>query len=74
MVKVLFLLAALAIILIAFCQTYLAFRSGSFRARGKRLIARNAHPIMFWMNVAGVLLFGFIGVGVLALLMKEMAP
>jgi hypothetical protein len=39
------------------------FRDGSFRARGNRLITRNAHPVMFLMNVAALsLLIVIVGV------------
>jgi hypothetical protein len=41
------------------------FRDGSFRARGNRLILRDAHPTIFWMNFAGLVLFGIIGVALI---------
>ena len=44
MVKVLLFLGGLAILLVSFRQTFLMFRDGSFRARGNRLIVRDAHP------------------------------
>jgi hypothetical protein len=43
------------------------FRDGSFRARGNRLIARSAHPIIFWMNLVGLLLFGVVGAALICL-------
>ena len=43
MVKVLLFLGGLAILLISFRQIFLMFRDGLFRARGNRLIVRNAH-------------------------------
>jgi len=42
------------------------FRDGSFRARGNRLILRDAHPIIFWMNFVGLCLFGALGVALIA--------
>ncbi len=61
MVKVLLFLGGLAILLVSFRQTFLMFRDGSFRARGNRLIVRNGHPVIFWMNLVGLVLFGLIG-------------
>ena len=51
----------LAILLVSFRQMFLMFRDGSFRARGNRLIVRNGHPIIFWTNFVGLVLFGVIG-------------
>ena len=62
MVKVLLFLGGLAILLVSSRQVFLMFRDGSFRARGNRLIVRNAHPIIFWMNFVGLVLFGVVGV------------
>ena len=42
-------------------QMFLMFRDGSFRARGNRRIVRDGHPIIFWMNFVGLVLFGVIG-------------
>ncbi|WP_426442398.1 hypothetical protein [Bradyrhizobium genosp. P] len=61
MVKVLLLLSGLAILLVSAGQMFLMFRDGSFRARGNRLIARSAHPIIFWRNLVGLVLFGVVG-------------
>ncbi|WP_426442385.1 hypothetical protein [Bradyrhizobium genosp. P] len=61
MVKVLLLLVGLAILLVSLRQMFLMFRDGSFRARGNRLLARSAHPIIFWMNLVGLVLFGVVG-------------
>ena len=61
MVKVLLFLGGLAILVVCSRQMFLMFRNGSFRARGDRLIVRDAHPIVFWMNLVGLLLFGVIG-------------
>jgi len=58
MVKVVLFLAGLAIV-------FLMFRDGSFRARGNRLIVRDAHPIIFWMNFVGLVLFGVVGVALI---------
>jgi ABC-type nickel/cobalt efflux system permease component RcnA len=65
MVKVFLFFAGLAILLASFHQMILMFRDGTFRARGNRLIARNAHPIIFWLNFAGLVLFGLVGVAVI---------
>jgi hypothetical protein len=54
-------LGGLAVILVCSHQIFLLFRDDSFRARGNRLIVRGAHPLMFWMNLVGLLLFGAIG-------------
>jgi len=62
MVNVLLFLGGLVVLVISSRQMYLMFRDGSFRARGNRLILRNAHPAIFWMNFAGLALFGVIGV------------
>ena len=61
MVKVLLFLGGLAILLVSFRQIFLMFRDCSFRARGNRLIVRNAHPVIFWMNLVGLVLFGAVG-------------
>ena len=61
MVKVVLFLGGLAIVLISSRQVFLMFRDGSFRARGNRLIARNAHPIIFWMNFIGHMFLGIVG-------------
>ncbi len=61
MVKVLLFLGGLAILLVSFRQMFLMLRDGSFRARGNRLIVRNGHPVIFWMNLVGLVLFGLIG-------------
>ena len=61
MVKVLLCLGGLAILLVSSRQMFLMFRDGSFRARGNRLIVRSAHPIIFWMNLVGLVLFGLAG-------------
>ena len=44
---------------------FLIFRDGSFRTRGNRLIVRNEHPIIFWMNFVGLVLFGVVSVALL---------
>jgi hypothetical protein len=61
MVQVMLFLGGLAILLISFRQMFQMFRDGSFRGRGHRLIRRNAHPVIFWMNFVGLVLFGVIG-------------
>lgn len=61
MTKFLLSLVGLAIILVSLRQMFLVFRDGSFRARGNRLIVRSAHPIIFWMNLVGLVLFGVVG-------------
>ena len=61
MVEVLLSLGGLAILSVSSHQ-YRMFRDGSFRARGNRLILRNAHPAIFWMNFVGLVLVGGIGV------------
>ena len=61
MIKVLLFVGGLAIVLVSSRQMILMFRHGSFRARGNRLIVRNAHPIIFWTNLVGLMLFGIIG-------------
>ena len=53
MVKVLLFLGELAILLVSSRQVFLMFRDGSFRARGNRLIVRDAHPIIFWIISLG---------------------
>jgi hypothetical protein len=67
MVKVLLFLGGLSILLVSSRQAFLMFRGGSFRARGNRLIVRNAHPIIFWMNFVGLVLFGVVGVALILL-------
>ncbi|MBR0800846.1 hypothetical protein JQ615_36340 [Bradyrhizobium jicamae] len=62
MIKIISFLGGLAILSVCSRQMFLMFRDGSFRARGNRLIVRSAHPIMFWMNLVGLTLFGVIGV------------
>ena len=65
MVKVLLFIAGLAILLVSSRQMFLTFREGSFRARDNRLIVRNSHPIIFWMNFVGLVLFGVVGVALI---------
>jgi hypothetical protein len=65
MVKVVLFLTGLAILLVSFRQMFLMFRGGSFRARDNRLILRSEHPVIFWMNFVGVVLFGVIGVALI---------
>ena len=51
------------LMIISFRQIALMFRDGSFRARGNRLIRREAHPVMFLMNCAALsLLIVIVGV------------
>ena len=61
MVRALLFLGWFAILLVSFHQMFLMIRDGSFRARGNRLIARNARPIIFWMNFVGLVLLGVVG-------------
>jgi hypothetical protein len=61
MVNVLLFLGGFTILLVSFRQMFLMFRDGSFPARGNRLIVRSAHPIIFWMNLVGLVLFGVVG-------------
>ena len=67
MVNVLLFLGGLVVLVISSRQMYLMFRDGSFRARGNRLIVRNAHPMIFWMNFVGLVLFGVVGVALICL-------
>jgi hypothetical protein len=71
MVKVLLFLGGVAILLVSSRQVFLMFRDGSFRARGNRLIVRNAHPIIFWMNFVGLVLFGVVGVVLICWQLQE---
>jgi hypothetical protein len=61
MIKVLLLLGGLGMLLVSSRQMFLMFRDGSFRARGNRLIVHDAHPIIFLMNLVGIVLFGVVG-------------
>jgi hypothetical protein len=61
MVQVLLFLGGVAILLVSSRQMFLMFRDGSFRARGNRLIVRDAHPFIFWMNLVGLALLGVVG-------------
>ena len=74
MVEVLLLLGGLAILLASSRQIFLMFRASSFRARGNRLIERSAHPIMFFMNLVGIVLFAAIGAAVLGIAVYELLP
>ena len=65
MVEVLLSLGGLAILSVSSHQVYRMFRDGRFRARGNRLILRNAHPVVFWMNFVGLALFGVVGVALI---------
>jgi hypothetical protein len=55
----------LAILSIGSYQAFSVFRDGSFRARGDRLIVRAAHPVTWWMNFTGLLLFNCIGLALI---------
>jgi len=65
MVKVLLFLGGLSILFVSCRQSLRMFREGSFSARGNRLIVRNAHPIIFWMNFVGLVFFGIVGVALI---------
>src|SRR4051794_31875153 len=65
MLKVLLFVGGLSILFVSSRQWLRMFRDGSFRARGNRLIVRNAHPIIFWMNFVGLVLFGIVGVALI---------
>ena len=73
MVKALLFLGGLAILLVSSRQSLRMFRDGSFRARGNRLIVRNAHPMIFWMNFVGLVLFGAIGVALICSCLADVA-
>ena len=63
MIKLVTALFGVLMISISFRQIFLMLRDGSFRARGNRLIRRNAHPVMFLMNFAALsLLIVIVGV------------
>ncbi len=62
MIKVLLSLIGVTMLLISSHQMFVMFRNGSFRARGNRLIRRNSHPIIFWMNFGALMLVSIIGV------------
>ena len=47
-------------------QIFLTLRDGLLRARGNRLIKREAHPIMFWVNFGGLVVVGILGVASIA--------
>jgi hypothetical protein len=57
------------LMIVSFRQIALMFRDGSFRARGNRLIRREAHPMMFLMNFAALAHLIFI-VGVFWMLIQ----
>jgi hypothetical protein len=40
---------------------FLTLRNGSFRTRGNRLIKRNDHPTMFWINFAALAFVNMLG-------------
>jgi hypothetical protein len=46
-------------------QIFVTLRAGSFRARGNRLIRRERHPIIFWINFSALML---VSVGATALI------
>ena len=74
MVEVLLLLGGIVILLAGSRQVFLMLRTGSFRARGNRLIVRSAHPIMFFMNLVGIVLFTAIGAAVLGIAIYKLLP
>ena len=74
MVEVLLLLGGFVIFLASSRQIFLMFRAGSSRARGNRLIVRSAHPILFFMNLVGIVLFAAIGAAVLGIAIYELLP
>jgi hypothetical protein len=43
-------------------ELMLTFRHTTFRVRGGRLLRRRSHPVIFWVNVAGISIFGAVGV------------
>jgi hypothetical protein len=65
MIKALLFLGGLAILLVSYRQMFRMFRDGTFRARGKLKIRRKVHPLIFWMNFVGLVLFGGIGVALI---------
>ena len=62
MIKVLLAPVGIMMLFIGSRQMFLMFRDGSFRARGNRLIRRNGHPVIFWMNFGALALISVIGV------------
>jgi hypothetical protein len=65
MFNVLVGLFGIVILLISSWQALLTFRADSFHARGNGLIRRSRHPLMFWMNVAGLAGLAVIGVALI---------
>jgi len=66
MAKLLLLLGGFALAGLAVWQLFATFRSGTFRARGGRRIRRAGHPIMFWANVAGLMIGAILGLALAA--------
>jgi hypothetical protein len=64
-IKLLIVLLGVLMIFVSFRQIFLMFGDGYFRARGNRLIRREAHPVMFWMNFAALSLLIVIAGGFL---------
>jgi hypothetical protein len=60
-INVLLAVIGIAILFIGLWQIFVTLSSGSFRARGDRLISRNAHPIIFWSNFAALSFVSLIG-------------
>ena len=54
-------LIGLATVCIAAWVTFVTFRDAKYRARGYRLIQREKHPVMFFVNAVGIVLFGAVG-------------
>ncbi|HEY2425646.1 MAG TPA: hypothetical protein VGI09_07085 [Pseudolabrys sp.] len=56
-------LGALGLIMafVAMRELRLSFRHSTFRVRGGRLLRRRNHPVIFWINVVGISIFGVAG-------------
>jgi hypothetical protein len=74
MVKGLLLLGGFVILFASSRQIFQMFRAGSFRARGNRLIVRSAHPIMFFMNLVGIVLFAATGAAAVGIVIYGLLP
>ena len=66
LIKILLVVVGLTMLFMSSRQMFLTLRDGFLRARGNRLIKREAHPIMFWVNFGGLVVVGILGVVTIA--------
>jgi hypothetical protein len=68
------LLAALgiAMIVMSAAQMVQGLRTGKVRVRGRRIVKRESHPVMFWLNFAGLTIVCSLGLASVLLAVRSL--